>query len=170
MKSFYLQSDIVVETSRCTRWWTRWPRTSRTSSRSRIKGQSWWLCWRWCKKSMFERWWMARWGGGQAGEQGGGLGHQVVTKRYPTWVSSKLCEFFSSPWASLNHCYVIPKDNMKVLGVVVRKTRIYAASFPITMIYARYNKHRPSSKCSCPHFHHNKHINPVFNSCFRSNP
>ena len=95
---------------------------------------------------------------------------RVVTKRYPTCVSSKLCEFFSSPWASLNHCYVISKDNLKVLAVVVRKTRIYAASFPITMIYARYNKHRPSSKCSCLHFHHNKHRNPVFNSCFRSNP
>ena len=32
----------------------------------------------------------------------------------------------------------------------MRKTRIYAARFPITMIYARYNKHRPSSKCSFP--------------------
>ena len=44
-----------------------------------------------------------------------------------------------------------PKTIWKYWGgwlLVVRKTRIYAASFPITMIYARYNKHRPSSKCS----------------------
>ena len=76
MKSFYLQSDIVVETSRCTRWWTRWPMTSRISQWSRIKGWSWWLCWRWCKKSMFWRWWMALGGAGQAGAQGGGPSHQ----------------------------------------------------------------------------------------------